>query len=78
VDTGTSHDQQRDTGLGRLAGVAAVVGVAAAIVAASTVWLLVTDPVSVANAIEDGEISPFIRQLADVIIDALAALLQYL
>ena len=61
-----------------MAGVAVVVGIAAAVVAGATMWLLITDPVTVANAVEDGEISPLVRQLADVIIDALAALLNYL
>lgn len=61
-----------------MASVAVVVGICAAVIAGATMWLLVTDPVTVANAVEDGEISPLVRQLADVIADALAALLDYL
>lgn len=61
-----------------MASVAVVVGLCAAVIAGATMWLLVTDPVTVANAVEDGEISPLVRQLADVIADALAALLDYL
>ena len=78
VDTNAVADRDVDTGFGRMAGVAVVVGIAAAVVAGATMWLLITDPVTVANAVEDGEISPLVRQLADVIIDALAALLNYL
>lgn len=61
-----------------MASVAVAVGICAAVIAGATMWLLVTDPVTVANAVEDGEISPLVRQLADVIADALAALLDYL
>jgi hypothetical protein len=78
VDSNAVVDRDVDTGFGRMAGVAVVVGIAAAVVAGATMWLLITDPVTVANAVEDGEISPLVRQLADVIIDALAALLNYL
>lgn len=48
------------------------------IAAAATVWLFLTDPVTVANAVSDGEITPFIRDLADVIFQALQGLLRYL
>lgn len=72
------EEEAGDRGFGRLASVAVVVGLAAAIIAGATMWLLLTDPVTVANAIEDGEISPLVRQLADVIVNALASLLDYL
>jgi hypothetical protein len=55
-----------------------VVGVIAAVVAGAAIWLLLTDPVTVATAVDTGEISPLAVQLAQVIIDALAALLEYL
>jgi len=67
-----------DPGFDRLASVAVLIGVVAAIIAAATVWLLLTDPVTVANAVDEGEISPLVRQLADVIYSAIAGLLQYL
>jgi hypothetical protein len=67
-----------ERGLGRVFSVAAVVGLSAAVVGGSTMWLLITDPVTVANAIEDGQISPLVRQLAQVILDAVAGLLEYL
>ncbi len=48
------------------------------VVAASTVWLLLTNPVTIANAVNEGEVSPFVRELARVIYDALRGLLRYL
>lgn len=64
--------------MGRAASAAVVIGVLAAIVAGATIWLLLTDPVTVANAVDDGEVSPLVRQLAQVIFNALAGLLDYL
>jgi hypothetical protein len=78
VSTNAPVDRDAEPGLGRMASVAVVVGIFAAVIAGATMWLLVTDPVTVANAVEDGEISPLVRQLADVIASALAALLDYL
>ncbi len=48
------------------------------IVAVATVWLFLTDPVTVATAVSDGEITPFIRDLAGVLFEALQGLLRYL
>jgi hypothetical protein len=63
---------------GRVASVAVLIGVIAAVVAGATIWLLLTDPITVATAVETGEISPLVRQLADVIYSALLGLLDYL
>ena len=52
-----------------------LIGVVAAVIAGATIWLLLTDPVTVANAVDEGEISPLVRQLAEVIYNALAGLL---
>ena len=48
------------------------------LLAVATVWLFLTDPVTVATALTEGEISPFIRDLADVLLKALEGLLKYL
>jgi hypothetical protein len=78
----TSHDV--DVGpdvngrMGRAASVAVLIGVLAAIVAGATIWLILTDPVTVADAVEEGEISPLVRQLAQVIYSALIGLFDYL
>ena len=67
-----------DGRVGHVISVAALIGVVAAVIAAATIWLLLTDPVTVANAVDQGEISPLVRQLAEVIYSALASLLDYL
>ena len=57
---------------------AVLIGVAASVVAGATIWLLLTDPITVATAVESGEVSPLVRQLADVIYNAIVGLLDYL
>ena len=64
--------------MGRFATAAVFIAVVAAIVAGATIWLLVTDPVTMAVAIESGEVTPLVRQLADLLYQALAGLLGYL
>jgi hypothetical protein len=58
--------------------VAGVVGVLAATLAAATIWLLLTDPVTVADAVSAQDVTPFVRQLANVILQALRQLARYL
>jgi hypothetical protein len=55
-----------------------VVGMVSAVVAGATIWLVITDPVTVASAIEGGEVSPLVRRLAEVLYNALSGLLAYL
>lgn len=62
----------------RVASVAALVGVVAAVIAGATIWLLLTNPVTVATAVDEGEMSPLVRQLAQVLVDAFLGLLEYL
>lgn len=50
----------------------------AIVVAVATVWLFLTNPVTVATAVSEGEITPFVRDLADVLLVALQGLLKYL
>ena len=64
--------------MNRFAGVAGVIAVLAAIIATATVWLILTDPVTVATAVDEGELSPFFKQLAEVIYNAIASLFRYL
>lgn len=76
----SDHDVDPDAEgrVNRAASVAVLIGVLAAVVAGATIWLLLTDPVTVANAVDEGEISPLVRQLAQVIYNALAGLLDLL
>jgi hypothetical protein len=55
-----------------------VVAMIVVIIAMAAVWLFLTNPVTVATAVSDGEISPFVRDLADVLLQALQGLLKYL
>jgi multidrug resistance efflux pump len=58
-----------------------VVGIVAATLAGATIWLLVTQPVTTADAIgaaTQGEISPLVKALAGAIYEALEGLLKYL
>lgn len=64
--------------MGRFATAAVFIAVVAALVAGATIWLLVTDPVTMAVAIESGEVTPLVRQLADLLYQALSGLLGYL
>jgi ABC-type phosphate transport system permease subunit len=60
---------------------ASLFGAVAAIsitLAVATVWLVLTDPVTVATSVSQGEITPLVQELAQVILDALRGLLRYL
>jgi len=46
--------------------------------AGATIWLFLTNPVTVANAVNEGEISPLVRNLAQVLYQALSGILKYL
>ena len=56
----------------------AVVGVLAFALAGATIWLLVTQPVTVADAVSKGEVSPLAKALAGAFYDALQGILKYL
>ena len=55
-----------------------IVGVLAVIIAGATMWLVLTDPVTVAESVDTGEVSPLVRSLATTIFEALRGLLKYL
>ena len=48
------------------------------IIAMAAVWLFLTNPVTVATAVSEGEISPFLRDLAELLLKSLEGLLKYL
>jgi hypothetical protein len=48
------------------------------LLAVSTVWLFLTNPVNVATAINEGDVSPLVRDLAQALVNALRGLLRYL
>lgn len=49
-----------------------------AVLATATIWLLLTDPVTVADAIDSGQVSPLVRALAGVLYEAFQGILNYL
>ena len=70
---------QRTNSLGSLSfSLVGIVGVLALVIAGATVWLLLTDPVTVAESVDSGEVSPLVRSLAGAIYEALRGLLKYL
>ncbi len=54
------------------------VGLVAVTLAVATIWLLLTDPVTVADAVSERDISPLVRELARAVYAALRDLLKYL
>ena len=71
-------DAPHEPEFGRVTSVAVLLGIGTTIVAGATIWLVLTDPVTVANAVETGEVSPLVRRLAEVLYSALSGLLEYL
>jgi hypothetical protein len=55
-----------------------LIAVVSILLAAATIWLFVTNPVTVATAVNEGEITPLMRNLAQAIYAALSGLLKYL
>jgi hypothetical protein len=71
--------RRRASGLGNLSfSLFGIVGLLAAIIAGATIWLLLTDPVTVAESVDSGEVSPLVRQLATALYGAFVGLLKYL
>jgi hypothetical protein len=62
----------------RLFSLVGIVGLFAVVMAGATVWLLLTDPVTVAESIDSGEVTPLVQSLAGSIYEALVKLLRYL
>ncbi len=54
------------------------IGVVSAVIAGATIWLLLTDPVTVADAVHEGQVTPLVRELASVLYQAFSGLLKYL
>jgi hypothetical protein len=71
--------QRKPSGLGsRLFSLVGIVGLMATIIAGATVWLLLTDPVTVAESMDSGEVTPLVQSLAGSLYDALVRLMQML
>jgi energy-coupling factor transporter ATP-binding protein EcfA2 len=57
---------------------AGVVVAVATTLAIATLWLLLTEPVTVADAVAKGDVSPLMTALAGVLANAVRGLLDYL
>ena len=55
-----------------------LIALVSGVLAVATIWLFLTNPVTVATAVNEGEISPLVRELARVLLEALSGLLKYL
>jgi hypothetical protein len=54
------------------------IAVLAAIFAAALIWLLLSDPVTVADAVATGEIAPLFQEVMEAIYQAILTILDYL
>jgi hypothetical protein len=54
------------------------VAIVSVVLAVAIVWLFLTNPVTVATAVNEGDVTPFVRDLARVLFEALQGLLKYL
>ena len=59
-------------------GVFGAIAAIAIVLALATVWLFLTNPVTVASSVNEGTVSPFVRDLTAVLLAALQGLLKYL
>ncbi len=57
---------------------AGAVGVMAIVIAGATIWLVLTDPVTVAEAVDSGDLEPLVEELATVLYNALVGIIKYL
>jgi hypothetical protein len=48
------------------------------LLAASTIWLVLSDPVAVATAVNTGDLTPVYTLISRAVVDALQAVLRYL
>jgi hypothetical protein len=55
-----------------------LIAIVSIVLAAATIWLFLTNPVTVATAVTEGEVSPLVRSLAEVLLKALGGILKYL
>jgi hypothetical protein len=54
------------------------IAIVAAIFAGALIWLLLSDPVRVADAVNEGAVTPLLLELGQVLYKALLGLLDYL
>jgi hypothetical protein len=55
-----------------------VIAIVSILLAGATIWLFLTNPITVANAVNEGDVSPLVRSLAQVLLQAFSGILKYL
>ena len=55
-----------------------LVGITSALLAAATLWILLTDPVTVATAVHEGNLTAVLHSLARALGETIRTLLSYL
>jgi hypothetical protein len=60
------------------ASLVATLAVASALLAGLTIWLLLTDPATIAGAVQDSSLTPLVRELALAFVSALRSLSRFL
>jgi hypothetical protein len=58
--------------------VAGVVGMGSSAAAALTIWLLLTQPLTIAKAVDARDLAPLMQAMASALVDALSAVIRYL
>jgi hypothetical protein len=54
------------------------VAIVSAVLGSAPIWLVLADPITVADAVESGHVTPLVKALAGVIYEALQGILRYL
>jgi hypothetical protein len=62
----------------RVLALSSVMGVATSGMAAMTIWLLLTQPLTVANAVNARDLTPLLQAIAGALFTALSAVIRYL
>ena len=56
----------------------ACIAIVSIVLAAATIWLFLTNPITVATAVNEGDVSPLVKSIAAVLLQALSGILKYL
>jgi len=56
----------------------AFIAIVSIVLAAATIWLFLTNPITVATAVNEGDVSPLVKSIAAVLLQALSGILKYL
>jgi hypothetical protein len=69
--------ERRDAGFSPVVTLGLLIGLTAAAIAGATIWLVATNPVGLAEALDGGEVSPLVLQLASAFYELVVRLLGF-